>query len=502
MQSVPRKFLIIITLIFLFFGLKGQSVKRHLLSPKSLFFHNKTFVYGYEELSNQLWFKCYSFNNQLTLKDSLIFSLGKNHVADFLETSVDTLHDVLNFYFQLSNQKNSVKLLRLNDSLKQKAFIENYDANHVNSLMRFANENYLYEQDMYLIKTVTDTSGKQFYLNKYQVISMTKAFEYKDVWQFPFDRKYIHHASVIFADKNIVVVYVNIFDGTKKGQWILRLNSKTGALIKGAKIGNKNDTRHFLVSGLLYDKTNKQLDLTGSIYENGVIDFKTNSGNFSNYEKKHKLFLVSIDSLGDIIGRNEMSLPLPVALPQKGKATSSYHLKVREFTKLSDGQLVIWADIFEQVKPATFNYFSSWEFKLSPNETSYQIYTSTFSVSTSAISNFIGAQQTDYYGKWLLSNISDYDIFKSKPTSNHVVIKTGIDDGKHSFYILKKTDVTLGKKTYYHVFAGKKGLEYTILLTAASGQGSNLYFFNSTQYISFLTNPENTLFELKINRVN
>ena len=138
---MPRKFLIIITLIFLFFGLKGQSVKRHLLSPKSLFFHSKTFVYGYEELSNQLWFKCYSFNNQLTLKDSLIFSLGKNHVTDFLETSLDTLHDVLNFYFQLSNQKNSVKLLRLNDSLKQKAFIENYDANHVNSLMRFANEN-------------------------------------------------------------------------------------------------------------------------------------------------------------------------------------------------------------------------------------------------------------------------------------------------------------------------------------------------------------------------
>jgi len=477
-------------------------LKRHLLVAKSLFFHHQTVVYGYEERANQLWFKCYSFNNQLTLNDSLEISLGKHHAVDFLETWSDTLHDVINFYFQLSNQKNTVKLLRLNDNLEQMAFVENYDANHINSLMTFSNEKYLYEQDMYLIKTTTDTSGKQFYLNKYKVLSMNKPFEYKDVWQFPFDRKHIHHASVVLANKDVVVVYVNIVDGAKKGQWILRLNSKTGALIKGVKISNKNDTRNFLVSESFYDNTNKQLEIIGSIYENEVIDFKTGSSSFINSEKKHKLFLVSIDSLGDIISKNEMALPIPIKVPQTKKTTSSYHLKVREFKKLSDGQLAIWADIFEQVKPAVFNYFTSWEFKLSRNETSYQIAPSTFSVCTSAINNFIGAQQTDYYGKWLLSNISDYDIFKCKPTSNHVVIRTGIDDTNQSFYILKKTDVTSGKKTYYHVFSVNNGLEYKVLLNSESGQHSNIYFLNKTQYISFLTNPENTLFELKINRVN
>jgi hypothetical protein len=59
------------------------------------------------------------------------------------------MHDVLNFYFQLANQKNVVSLLRVNDSLKQIATAENYDANHINSLAVLMMKNCLQTRFIY-----------------------------------------------------------------------------------------------------------------------------------------------------------------------------------------------------------------------------------------------------------------------------------------------------------------------------------------------------------------
>lgn len=479
-------------------GIISQVVTKSLQNPNSFYFKQHVYVFGYQQKANQLHFKCYRFSNSLQLKDSTSIDLGNYKAEQFLEITTDTLHNIINFYFQLANQKNSVSLFRLNDSLGKICFTENYDANHINSLTAFNDEKIISNNDLYLVRTTIDTGGKQFYVSKYYLKSFTKPFEYDFKWQFALDRKFIHSASVIFSDTNFVLVYVNVSEGLKKGQWILRLNAKTGELIRGTKLNLKGDTRHFLMSNYRYDLKQKTIDIVGSIYPNETIDFKNETFDFKNSANKHQLFLIQIDSLGNINSRTEKSLPLPLQ-SNKLNTTSTYHLKIREFTKAKENNYNVWADIYESNTPLLFSYISSWHLNLTSTDIDYDISSSKFVNGTSVLPNFMSYAKGDAYGKFYLDTPGDYDKFKYKAPKNSVVLKTGLDDMNNTFFVLKKTDITNSTKQFYYIFLGKKGLENKVILKTNKGQQANLYFTNSKSYISFTSNSDNTLFEIKTN---
>lgn len=455
-------------------------------------------MYGYEQTKNELKFRCFSYTTQLELKDSADFSLGKHTPADFVEISTDTLHNVLNFYFQLANQKNMVTLLRLNDTLSKICSAENYDANHINSLSAFDDEKYYYSNNLYLIKNVkTDTAGKQFYLSKYQIQSMNKPFEYDFKWQFAFDRQYIHRASVLHADSLNVIVYAHVNDGLKKGQWILRINAQTGDLIKGTKLNGKIDQRLYLVSNFIYHKKTRSIDLIGSIYGAEMLDFTKKTCNFLNLSKRNSLFFISIDSAGEIKTKTEKLIALPLQT-NTGKSVISSHLKIREFKKVNDTDYDVWADMYELTTPTTLSYFSSWHITIKPDDVDYAITPDKFFVSTKGLPKLINPNEGDTYGKFIMKDMSEYDKFKYKPLLNPVVVKTGTDDLQNPYYILKKTEITRATKTYYKVFIGKKGLESKAFLNAEQGQKAQVYFLKGLSYLSFTTNSANSEYSLKV----
>ncbi|MCF8423090.1 MAG: hypothetical protein K9H41_01970 [Bacteroidia bacterium] len=495
---MKSKIYIIFSFIIAFAPIKGQVIKQNLLLANSALFHQSIYTYGFEQSKNNLLFKCYSYNYRLQIKDSVTFSLGKHTPSDFLEISIDTLHDVLNFYFQLANQKNLVTLLRLNDTLEKITSAENYDANHINSLTAFDDEKYAYKDDIYVIKTNSDSSGKQFYLVKYHIKTMDKPFEYDSKWQFAFERKHIHRASVVYADTGQVILYTHVSDGIKKGQWILRINANNGEIIKGTKLSAKGDTRHFLLSNLIIDKKNKSINVIGSIYNANEIDFKNNASNFTNQIKNHKLFLVTIDSLGDVINRTEKLLPLPIIVKSLN-VPQSYHVKIREFKKLNDSNFDVWMDIYTQSKPLTFCYYSSWHLDISSDDIDFTVNPSKFYISSESITDFISYAKGDSYSKFILNDINEYDKFKYQQPLNQFIIATGLDDLSNSWYMLKKTDLNSLTKFYYYVFYGKKGLENKVVLKAEQNQKTHIYFYKKTSYLSFTTDAANTSFELKVN---
>jgi hypothetical protein len=493
-----KKQYVIIVFIAISYLLKGQAIKQNLLLANALTFHHNIYTYGYEQTKANLVFKCYAYNYQLKLQDSVLYNLGKHTTADYLEISVDTLHNVLNFYFQLANQKNLVSLLRVNDTLAKMASAENYDANHINSLTAFDDEKYAYKEDMYIIRTNTDSAGKQFYLSKYHVKDMTKPFEYDYKWQYAFERKFIHRASVVYSDSNQVIVYAHVFDGLKKGQWILRINANTGEIIKGTKLTAKGDARYFLMSNVIVSNKGKNIDVIGSIYDAAMIDFKAKIQNFTNQSKAHKLFLVCIDSVGDVLTRAEKQFPLPIQT-KSVEGLKSFHVKVREFKKLKDNNFDVWLDIYEQSKPLQFCYYSSWHIDIAPDDVDFAFTPSKFLISTAAIPGYISFEKGDTYGKFILNDISEYDKFKYQKPLNPFVITTGIDDLGNSTFLLKKTTLMTATKSYNYFTMGKKALENKVILKSEQGQKANIYFYKKNGYISFTTNTANTEFELKLN---
>jgi hypothetical protein len=87
------KQLILYTLIILCGVSKAQSLKKNLVSANSLLFHHTIYVYGFEQQKSELLFKCFAFDQTLHLKDSIDFKIGKHTPIDYLETSVDTIHN-------------------------------------------------------------------------------------------------------------------------------------------------------------------------------------------------------------------------------------------------------------------------------------------------------------------------------------------------------------------------------------------------------------------------
>lgn len=72
--------------------------------------------------------------------------------------------------------------------------------------------------------------------------------------------------------------------------------------------------------------------MIGSVYEGNTIDFKNKTSNFTTQAKNHKLFIVTIDSLGDVAQRVEKVFPLPIQTKTQ-TGLQSFHLKIREFKK-------------------------------------------------------------------------------------------------------------------------------------------------------------------------
>ncbi len=480
--------------------LKAQVIKQELVSAASLYYNHTVYVFGYRQKKDALLFKCFSYSDSLKLKDSTEFTLGKHLPTDYLEVTADTLHSVLNFYFQLSDQKNLVTLFRVNDKLESICSVTNYDANHINSLTAFDDENYIFRRDLYIIKTNIDTTGKQFYLSKYTVKAMDKPFEYDFKWQYAFERQYINRASIIYADSNCIMLSANVYDGLKKGQWILRIDVKTGILIKGTKLNGKGDNRLYLYSNALYHKSSKSLDIVGSIYPNSILDFKTQKADFKDAASTHQLFLISIDSSGEVTARIEK--PLPIAPPAKpGTLVLPLHFKVRTFTKNPNTGFNITADIYEQTKPDVMTYYTSWHITLMPNEDGYSIKPSAFYVCSKAVPGLISTTKGDANGKFYLNTVNDYDKFKYAAAHNSIIIKTGLDKLNNSFYILKKINILTGKRAFNYVFLGKKGLENKVILNAEKGQNASLYFTDDQTYMSFITSALNTGYELKLNKL-
>lgn len=480
------------------YTLLAQSVSGQLMQANVFCFHQKMYVYGYTQDNAQLNFKCYAYDYKLTPTDSITYALGKATPADYLEISTDTIHQVLNFYFQLANQKNKVEVLRTTDSLKLICTLKDIDVTRINAITAFDNEKYVCGNNIYVIRASNDSTGAEFYLSKYELKNINTLFEYDFKWQFPFERQFIHRASVVYANSQWVLVYVNVIDGVKKGQWILKVNAQNGQLIKGTKLSAKGDERQFLLSSINVDTTLKQIDVLGSIYEPNMLNFSSGTYNFTNQSKAHKLFLVTIDSIGDVLNRTENPFPLPIQT-KSVEGLKSFHTQVRTFKKLKDNSYEAWLDIYEQSKPLTFCYYSSWFITITPNDAGYTFTPSKFFISTKAIPNYITFAKGDVFGKFILSSIKDYDRFKYQKAVNSFITFTDIDDLGISNYVLVKRDLMKATKSYNYIFSGKKGLENKVLLKSEQGQKASLFFIGKKQYVSFLTDVTNQQFELKLN---
>lgn len=478
----------------------GQSVSKSLLKANSMLFRNHVYVYGFTKNSNDLNFKIFKFNTKTLASDSSQVLIGKENQDNYLDITADTLHGYLNFYLQKANNKNLASLIRVNDSLKLIAKVENFEANKINSLTTFENEIYTYKNSTYTIRTSEDSLGKQYYLSKYEVISNQKPFEYKYAWQYPLEKRNINTTHVFYADDAVLFMYVNILTGEKKGQWVIKLNSKTGKVIKGIRLNDKTDNRSFIYNTHYYDAKTKQMLVAGNIYSEDQVDLEEKTYTFKNLNKQNTLYFVTIDSLCENITRNEKTFYYVFAVNKPAtKEIFQYHFKLKALHKIGENEYVGYGDLYKNLKAdLLFLYENGLHINFTLNEMDIEFYSDKLHFNTTGIKNLVNTDVKDINGKIELNSILQFDKFLYKSPITDVEICFGKDDLKNPKWILMKTELNSGMKTFYYVKIGAKGPEQKSILESSKYLHPAIYKTDSDKIILFNSNTETGAFTLSI----
>jgi hypothetical protein len=478
----------------------SQSKTLPLLKANSFKFRNKIYVYGFEKGKSELQFKVYKSDLELNKVDSVIVSIGKENTETYLEISADTLHNYLNFYFQKSNNKNLATLVRLNDSLRLIAKVDEFESNKINSLTTFENEIYTYNNTTYTIRTSEDSLGKQFYLSRYDVLSDKKPFEYKFIWQYPLEKRNINTTHVFFANETVLFIYVNIISGDKKGQWVLKLDAKNGTVIKGIKLNGKNDLRTYLYSNYHYDNKSKQLLVAGNIYNDEQINLEENKYAFVNLNKQNTYFFTSIDSLCENIKRHEKTVPFVNAVPKAAsKEVVFYHVKIKEIIKNSDSDYSAYCSLYKSNgTDLLFLYETGFYINCILNETDVEFYADKIQYGLTSLPALVTNDLKDLNGKLEVKSVRELDKLFYKWPITDVEKHFGKDDLKNPKWIFVSTDINSAKKTFYKVTIGKKGPEHKVLLENSKYNHPEIYRTNNEKIILFNTNPEQSGFTLSL----
>lgn len=486
-------------LLFSFHICYSQNIIRQLIKAQSLQFKNAVYVYGFSENKNTLDLKIYKSDFTINFTDSVIVSIGKDKAHDFLDISYDTLHGFINFYLQKSNHKNSGTLIRISESLKLICKKENIESSKINSLTRFENETLNFNQCTYIIKTITDSSGKQFFLSKYEVIDVEKTFEYKQKWQFPFEKRDIHSAHVFYTDSQIVLVYVTVLTGEKKGQWVLKLNADKGNLIKGTRISNKSENKLFLLSSFLYNSKNKELILVGNTYSEQQINLKNNVFSFSGLNKSNTFFFVKTDSLGEIISKQEKTMPASITYTAKPntKQVFFYHFKITEIKQTPDNTFSASGFIYKSSgQNLILTYETGFDFTFSINENDFTFLPQKIYCNTCCIPQFTTNDTKNLTGKTTLNSISDFASFLIKPLLFPVQLIKDSDNSGFPKWVLCNNDIKSGLLTFYDVRAGVKGLNQQTIFQDSKYNYPKVYRGETGELILFKYVPETFTFSL------
>lgn len=464
-----------LTYIFVIFSFLLNAQKDLALEKGSCFaFKQSLYAYGFK--SNA--FVIYKLRPNLQVLDSFSYTLEKTKPADYLKVDCDTLHNDLNFYLQKKDKQNAT-LIRLDQKFKLINEFRNVEITKLDPLAMFDHQKFVYQKFIYAVKTAFDTSGKQYYLSKYELQnSAEKPFDYKFKWQFNFEKKHIKNVNVFYADSAKVLAYVNISEGERKGQWVLKINANDGVIIKGKKISSKA-SMNYRFGNHLVDTVSKNVFVLGQLTNGEILSSATPT-----------LFILQFDSMLSLNGQKLIVQRIPGN--PKVKAGPGFIFQVSKVRKISPQNYEYQIDLYRN-NNTDFKYSNSVSQTFSYDEES--ISTDPFVIKEyPEIENYyFTTDKKDLNGKLFADTTRSTDrLFYQQPVFK-VKQAYKINTDGFPIWVLKKTDAKAGTINYSILKPGLKVYEVKVLSANTKEEEPGLLFFGKENYILFYTKNGNAL---------
>lgn len=457
MGSLKISFILSLCFLHLCLLTNGQSVELPFSAASISWYSGNLYSFGLEEKDNSLHFTIQQLDNNLLKRSSQTYTLTVQKNEEKVACWSDTLHGSLNVYVSEGrNQKVSVfRFTRKFELLNRSNGVE---ISRLNTLSGFDNELFYENSNVYAIKTKSDTSGKQFYLNKYLYKEEVGGLEYKLEWQFPFERKNISFSRVFYANKDHVFLFVVVKSGEKMGQWILKVNANKGYLVKGTKLNDKGDENTYCFGNYYYDKDSKKMILIGHKFNSKQMapgsDYLASSTSTA-----VSLFLSEIDSIGDQIVKQEIKLPV-IAAKSGGKITPlSYLLQIQSFQKIEMDYYKVVVDVYKKISSVScYTYANSFSQGIKKEEEKYHAEKKNISSEPLIDTYLFSNDKLDMNGKLCQDSLTIYKLFYKAP-SLPVKLFFGEDSLHRPLWLLNKSHLKKGSINYSVLKAGKKTYE-------------------------------------------
>lgn len=462
----------------------SQEKKLPLFNACMLMSESNVYVGGMEWYETKSVFKLMRLSPSLVALDSVSVVLGNTKPDLYLPISFDTLHGSLNYVIQKKESGNKVSVLRFDKKLKLLNGVTETDLTRVNSFTNFRQEQYVYKNTLYTIKTVADTSQhKQFYLSAYDLKDKNKAFDYVFRWQFALDRQFITNAHIFYADTQQVMLFVNVNDGTRKGQWLLRVNAQNGFLIRGTRLNTKTEKVVYQFSDFYRDSLTKDILLLGERRAEAV----TNATLTAN---KVEAFVVKVDSLGNISSRSSQSINISVAKLGKSvlkTVVRNYRLRVLVNKKLASGELLLQAQVYEQL-PGVWQYADSYPLIASPLGDDYLLDRQQFLIQPNLALYFWTNDKLNTNGLLVADSVNGNAGLYYRQTPTPFLKAFKAEDGTKT-YLLQKVDTKKQSQTLSRFYFDGKAMQSQILYETPLLQPVKLVY-STTYFISMQQNVE------------
>jgi len=488
---------LVYSFIFLFvFKISGQQKQFDLSKGGCRLFNGNIYTYGLSGKKNNTVFYIYKQDLKLIVLDSHLVEQGNGTPENYLQIYSDTLHDHLNLYLQ-KKEKKAVTILRFNKKFELVATLENIDIARLNNTAMFSSEVLYFRNTVYSIKTESDTSGKQFYLNKYQLKSETTNFDYEFKWQFPFERKNIHSAHIFHADKSFVFLFVMVSGGTKNGQWILKIESGTGKLLKATKLNDKGETKAYLFGSFFADKNYKSITLVGQKFSEAELNPRPNQWVISSTGQL-TVYAIEIDSLGEIVTKADFRIPINDIKTGMKKGPNTYLLRLNDLTKRAAGGLTFTGDVFKIPHPGIcYFYTNTLVFNIVPAEDKLALEKNTISPNLQVEDYYITTDKLDLNGKLCSDTLNQQERIFYKTLTFPVKQEFKLDADKNPIWILGKHTTKKNSVNYSFLSPVKKVYQLTTIEEIAEQNNPN---FISLSRDSFLisSQPEEGKYQLKL----
>jgi len=231
---------LLLLLIFADFTCLAQSRDFLLDKAGSIYFQQTIFVFGIRS-SPTCQMVVYKTDSLLNPTDSLFIASSQKSADDFLQFSADSLHGVLQIYAQTKNKQEGVMIIRPAKNLAETQIIKNIDRSRLNNQQLFGLKKMAQGELVYDLNSSKDSTGEQFYLNAYQRITAEGNYDYRQIWQFPVERKGIYDLHIVHADQRFVYLYAYRKNAMTVSQWLLKIGAKKGDLIKATRIASEKE---------------------------------------------------------------------------------------------------------------------------------------------------------------------------------------------------------------------------------------------------------------------